>query len=144
MGITDKLLVGLKMMKALGVVDKDFPKPNVNAFLASEDTMNAIRLRIASIEKTIISPLGNNPDIFNTEDTCMEQHANNPKQQDITSSNNPELGNTDEAITNKAQTADIHKQTSITNLEHNTVTKDKISADTDSTRNKGIKKLKQS
>ena len=29
----DELLVGLETMKAWGVVDKDFPKPNINAFL---------------------------------------------------------------------------------------------------------------
>ena len=64
----DELLVGLKTMKAWGVVDKDFPKPIVNAFLTIEDTMNAIRLRIASIEKTIVSPFGNKPDTANTEE----------------------------------------------------------------------------
>ena len=71
-------------------------------------------------------PLGNTPDTLNTEDNYIEQPADNPKQSDITLSNNPEPGNTDEAITNKAQTAD------------------KNSADTDSTCNAGIKKLKQS
>ena len=51
----DKLLVGLETMKAWGVVDKDFPKPNINAFLHSKETMDSVKLRIAVIEKTLKS-----------------------------------------------------------------------------------------
>ena len=32
----DELLFGLETMKAWGVVNKDFPKPNINAFLHSK------------------------------------------------------------------------------------------------------------
>ena len=49
----DELLVGLETMKAWGVVNKDFPKPNINAFMNSEETMDSVKLRIAIMEKTM-------------------------------------------------------------------------------------------
>ena len=47
----DELLIGLSKMKSWGVVGKDFPKPNIDSFMSSEDSMNAIKLKIACLEK---------------------------------------------------------------------------------------------
>ena len=58
----DELLVGLETMKAWGIVNKDFPKPNINAFMNSEDTIHLVRLRIATIEKTILNKSRDIPD----------------------------------------------------------------------------------
>merc|ERR1711954_377449 len=49
----DKLLVGLETMKAWGVIDKDFPKPNIKAFLQSKKAMDTVKLHIAVIEKSL-------------------------------------------------------------------------------------------
>ena len=40
-------------MKVWGVIDKDFPKPSIKAFLQSKETMVAVKLRIAVIEKSL-------------------------------------------------------------------------------------------
>ena len=49
----DKLLVGLETMKAWGVVNKGFPKPNTNTFLHSKEAMDSVKLRIAVIEEAL-------------------------------------------------------------------------------------------
>ena len=76
--------MGLETMKAWGVVNKDFPKPNINAFMTSEDAMNSIRLRIASIEKTILNKSSNNPDTENSMDPANNIEQPNSENPDIT------------------------------------------------------------
>ena len=41
-------------MKSWGKVGKYFPKPDTDSFMSSEDSMNAIKLKTASLEKTSI------------------------------------------------------------------------------------------
>ena len=78
----DELLIGLSTMKSSGVVGKDFPKPNIDSFRSSKDSMNAIKLRIACLEKTIPGSLSNKADTADSNDTTKSklQPADKAKQ----------------------------------------------------------------
>ena len=79
----DELLVGLEAMKAWGVVDKDFPKPNINAFLHSKEAMDSVKLRIAVIEKTL-NPSENPEEKTNQAKEC---NVSKPEIPNITPDN---------------------------------------------------------
>ena len=66
--ITDDELV----MKSWLAVGKDFPKPNIDSFMSSEDSMNTIKLKIASLEKTKPATLNNKVETENSNDTMID------------------------------------------------------------------------
>merc|ERR1712081_81063 len=51
----EELLVGLESMRAWGVIDENFPRPNPRSFDSSKENMDSIKLRIATLENSINS-----------------------------------------------------------------------------------------
>ena len=105
--------------------------------------MNAIKLMIASLEKTIPGLLSNKTDTADSDDTIKNkaQTADIVKQSDITKYSN--VSNSNNTIKSKPNLADRVKQSDITQSSNVTVTQDKDLADTESKGNNCIMKLKE-
>merc|ERR1711954_299932 len=104
----DELLVGLETMKAWGVVNKDFPQPNINAFLRSKETMDSVKLWIAVIEKSLKTN-NETEEKTNQAKECKLSQQENP---DVTTENNDNTGKV--ADTNNCTQADKTENKEIT------------------------------
>ena len=73
----DELLIGLDTMRAWGAVGRDFPKPNSEAFSKSRENMDAIKLRIAVLEKSIQETVEQEEITLQTEECQSTKQSNN-------------------------------------------------------------------
>ena len=125
----DKLLVGLETMKAWGVVNQDFPKPNINAFLHSKETMDSVKLWIAVIEKSLKT--SDNPEEKTNQ--TKECNMSQPEIPDVTSENNDDKG----------KVSDTNNCTQVNKSENKEVTQEITVPQTDNTTPKTSERVTQ-
>merc|ERR1711954_501603 len=71
----EELLVGLDTMRSWGVIDRNFPRPNPTSFHRSKEDMDAIQLRIATIEKSLESERQSEEKTNQGETYVSEKHT---------------------------------------------------------------------
>merc|ERR1711954_259989 len=76
----EELLVGLETMRAWGVIDKNFPRPDPTSFHTSRENMDSIKLRIATIENSI-NPGRKLEKKTNHVSSCLQEKHSNPSEE---------------------------------------------------------------
>merc|ERR1711954_322570 len=71
----EELLVGLETMRAWGVIDENFPRPNPKSFDTSKENMDSIKLRIATIENSINQGRKLEEKTINASSCLQEKHS---------------------------------------------------------------------
>ena len=77
--------MGLDTIRSWGVIDRNFPKPNSKAFSQSKEEMDAIRLCIAVIEKSL-------QDSDDSEEKTIEaKECNSTKHENVNNDENQNI-----------------------------------------------------
>ena len=66
-------------MKSSEIVGKEFPKPETESFFASDDSMNAIKLKITNLKERNKETIHNNSEIMDSN----SQTVNNVKTKSV-------------------------------------------------------------
>ena len=95
--------MGLDTMKSWGVIDRNFPKPNSKAFSQSKEEMDAIRLRIAVIEKSLQDSDDSEEKTIETEECKSAKH----EIKNIISHQNEESQNIADTVHDESENKEI-------------------------------------
>merc|ERR1711954_504002 len=108
----EELLVGLETMRAWGVIDENFPRPNPKSFDTSKENMDSIKLRIATIENSINSGRKLEEKTNHASSCLQEKHSNPSEENNDISPDTEEFEKHDQKENNfKTQEVAEHGQT---------------------------------